>query len=870
MSLLSAPPRTGLRLQSVAADPHQLAVLDAEDASGSLTHGQLAAWVAEVAATLPDVRTGRRLVHVPLTADPAAMTAYLAVLLAGHVPLVTPAERGEKVTERYRPDLRLGADGRLETVSIDAQHLLHPDLALLMSTSGSTGSPKLVRLSHENVRSNAQAIVAALGVTSADRAITSLPLHYCYGLSVLHAQLVAGGTVVLRRKSFAEPDVRDVLARCRVSIVAATPHLIDLLDVQGVLSADLPDLRVVTQAGGALPAHRVRDIAALGQAGGWSLAVMYGQTEATARMAVLPPASVTRHPDAVGWPVAGSSFSLDTTVPEAADGPQGVGELVFSGPGVMLGYAESPDDMALGRMQDVLHTGDLARISDDGLVRIVGRRADWTKVMGIRIDLGQVERRLRDAGFQACVTGADQELQVTYSADHRRDAARVVEAVSTVTGLGPSVISVEAVAELPRLSSGKIDRLACAARHRTPQQPTRAGRLKPGREPVDLAAVVAALGPLVGRESLNPDRSFVELGGDSFSHVQASLRLGRLLGDLPADWHHRPLRELPHLAQTRSRRGSGQRVEMNVLLRGLAVVMICGSHVGLFPLAGGAHLLLAAAGFNVGRYVLAAGSTVQRWRRTARLAVAIVVPTVLVALTMRVVFGGAHWSNVVLLHWAVRPMVGNIFWFVEALLLLLLATAALLSVPRLRQAYARDPWRLAFLATLVLLIPRYLVVGLVEGPVRGMPWTVGWLFTAGLAMASARTRRRQLLTVTVALVATIGFFPAPERNLVIMAGLALLALVPSMVVPRLLVRPIGVLAAASLHVYLVQFQMFTFFSSPGSKFAAGLLAGLAFWLLTTSLLRRLHHLLPLATTRRPPATRHVHDRKGDLCVDANS
>ena len=194
------------------------------------------------------------------------------------------------MTEHYRPDLRLAADGRLETVSTDAQHLLHPDLALLMSTSGSTGSPKLVRLSHENVLSNAQAIVSALGVTSADRAITSLPLHYCYGLSVLHAQLVAGGTVVLRRKSFAEPDVRDVLGRCGVSIVAATPYLIDLLDVQGVLSADLPDLRLVTQAGGALPADRVRDIAALGQAGGWSLAVMYGQTEATARMAVLPPA----------------------------------------------------------------------------------------------------------------------------------------------------------------------------------------------------------------------------------------------------------------------------------------------------------------------------------------------------------------------------------------------------------------------------------------------------------------------------------------------------------------------------------------------------------------------------------------------------
>jgi hypothetical protein len=151
-----------------------------------------------------------------------------------------------------------------------------------------------------------------------------------------------------------------------------------------------------------------------------------------------------------------------------------------------------------------------------------------------------------------------------------------------------------------------------------------------------------------------------------------------------------------------------------------------------------------------------------------------------------------------------------------------------------------------------------------------MPWTVGWLFTAGLAMASARTRPRKLLTVTVTLVATIGFFPATERNLVIMAGLALLALVPIAAVPQLAVRPIGVLAAASLHVYLVQFQMFAFFSSPALKFAGGILAGLAFWLLTTGLLRRLQQLVPLITTSRPSVGRHVSNRKDGLCVDALS
>ena len=187
---------------------------------------------------------------------------------------------------------------------------------------------------------------------------------------------------------------------------------------------------------------------------------------------------------------------------------------------------------------------------------------------------------------------------------------------------------------LPRLSNGKVDRLACAAAHR----PTgRYQAITPGlrpRQPPDLAAVVAVLAPLVGRRAVDPDRSFAELGGDSFSHVQASLRLGRLLGDLPVDWHHRPLRELPQLAEQTRRRSAGQRVETNVVIRAAAVIMVCGSHVGLFSLAGGAHVLLAVAGFTFARYVLPEASQAQRWRRTARVAVGIAVPALIVAVVM--------------------------------------------------------------------------------------------------------------------------------------------------------------------------------------------------------------------------------------------
>ncbi len=598
--------------------------------------------------------------------------------------------------------------------------------------------------------------------------------------------------------------------------------------------------------------------------------MMYGQTEATARMAVLPPEQVSVHPDAVGWPIAGSSFRLDTTVPEATATADSVGELIFAGPGVMLGYAMDPDDLALGRMQDELRTGDLARIDTDGLVRIVGRRADFVKIMGIRIDLGMVERRLRVAGIRACVTAVEDQIQVTYEAAGVPSPRRVCELTSDASGLGTSVISAQGVEALPRLSNGKVDRLACAAAHH-PEGRFQASTpgLRP-RQPADLAAVVAVLAPLVGRRAIDPDRSFAELGGDSFSHVQASLRLGRLLGDLPVDWHHRPLRELPRLAEQTRRRPAGQRVETNVAIRAAAVIMICGSHVGLFSLGGGAHVLLAVAGFTFARYVLPEASQAQRWRRTARVAVGIAVPALIVAVVMVGLFGSAHWANLTLLHWAFRPGVGNIFWFVESLLLIIVVTTGLLSLPRLRTAYAQDPWRVAFFLTVALLVPRYVVLALVDGMIRGLPWTVAWLFTAGLAMASAQTWPRRALTVLVAAGATIGFFPASERNLAIMIGLSLLALVPTVVIPRVAVRPVGVVAAASLHIYLVQFQMFEFFPTPALKFVGALAAGITFWFVSAGVLRRLQRLVPLLGPHRPEPIRHSLNRKDYLCTDAPS
>src|SRR5690606_20996277 len=392
-----ARPAAGPVLFGASSDPTASALVTADGTT--LSHGELRERVTEAGRHLPDPAEGRRLVHLPMRSDLASVTAYLALLESGHCALVTSCspDRTAPILEAYRPDVTATDDPRepFEVAPGGAAHLLHPDLALLLSTSGSTGSPKLVRLSRDNVRSNALAIASALSLGPADRGITSLPLHYCFGLSVLHSHLVAGGSVAVTGHSVLDAEFWEAVDEHQVTAVAVVPHSVELLAGTGELDRPHPSLRLVAQAGGRMPEGRVREVAALGRRRGFGLAVMYGQTEATARICVLDPELTPTHPDAVGHPVPGTSLHLDHSVPGAVDGS---GEVVVRGPGVMMGYAEHTDDLALGAMLTELRTGDLGRVDRNGVLRIVGRRSGFVKVMGLRIDLASVESALEAAG----------------------------------------------------------------------------------------------------------------------------------------------------------------------------------------------------------------------------------------------------------------------------------------------------------------------------------------------------------------------------------------------------------------------------------------------------------------------------------------
>ncbi|MGI5532282.1 AMP-binding protein [Streptomyces syringium] len=825
---------------------------------GEVSYRELA---ARVAATARRLGRDRRLVLLTGANTAEALVFYLAALTAGHPVLLVPGDSAETVRSlvaTYDPDVVVRpADGEraIHERRAGSAHVLHPDLALLLSTSGSTGSPKLVRLSHDNLQANAESIAAYLDIRDSDRAATTLPMHYCYGLSVLNSHLLRGAGLILTDLSVADPRFWELFRAHRGSAFAGVPYTFDLLDRVGFAAMRLPHLRYVTQAGGRLAPERVTHYAALGRRAGWDLFVMYGQTEATARMAYLPPELAAAHPQAIGIPVPGGSFRLrplSDQSPHLADPPgEGVGELVYTGPNVMLGYAESPADLRLGRTVRELRTGDLARRTDGGLYEVVGRSSRFTKILGLRVDPQRVEAMLERYGVTAYCTGDDEELVVAVADDV--DAGQVRRLVAGGCGLPARAVRVCVLAELPRLASGKPDYRTVRERTRRPGNVPAATTASPpaqapaDAEPADPAALCRLYAEILDRADVTEDSTFVGLGGDSLCYVEMSLRLERLLGHLPADWHELTVRALCRPPRRRATRRRA--LETGVALRAVAIVLIVGSHIPLFMVQGGAHVLLGVAGFNFARFHLTAAPRRERLRHTWHSIGRIIAPSVAWIALAVLLTSGYDPENVFLLNSVLGSHEGRQewhYWFVEALVYFLIATVLCLAVPALDRAERRWPFAFPAVLAALALVTRYNLLGF-DLRVRHLAAVVVfWLFALGWAAAKASTVWQRLL-VNAAVLATVpGLFPdQQQRELVVMAGLTLLVWIPSLPSLGPLNRVAGVLASSSLYIYLTHWQVYPLLAdrSPLSALVLSLAVGIGYATVATRVMRRLPALL---------------------------
>lgn len=268
------------------------------------------------------------------------------------------------------------------------------DLAALMYTSGSTATPRGVMITHGNIIANTRSIIEYLHLTEKDRMMTVLPFHYCFGTSLLHTHLAVGGCLVLDHR-FMYPEA--VLERMQVSqctgFAGVPSHYQILLRRSGLHRMRFPSLRYVQQAGGHLAPAFVRELRkVLPQT---EIFIMYGQTEATARLAYLPPDMLEKKAGSIGKAIPGVILRvLDESGREVSPGE--TGEVVAEGENVALGYWDESEETANCFRNGRLYTGDLATVDEDGFIYVVDRAKDFVKCGGKRVSCRQVEEQLLD------------------------------------------------------------------------------------------------------------------------------------------------------------------------------------------------------------------------------------------------------------------------------------------------------------------------------------------------------------------------------------------------------------------------------------------------------------------------------------------
>jgi len=424
---------------------------------GWLSYGELARRVAQLSTTYPSARS---LIYLPFFTRTSHLLHYLVALCQGHVVMLAdPAlswPQHEASCKQFGANYRVDEAGELISLNA-AVPILHPELAVMLPTSGSTGRAKWVRLSDRNIVANASAIAEYLTLTESERAITSLPLFYSYGLSVLNSHLRVGASLVQYEGSVLERTFWQQVALHDVTSFAGVPFTYQMLARLRFDWTRYPALRTLTQAGGRLDPALARQFAEQALQLGRRFFVMYGQTEATARMAWLATDEVAAHPDSIGRAIPGGQFSLRMLE------SSGESELIYRGDNVMMGYATCTGDLAQEAQLGELATGDLAYRDEAGRYYLCGRLNRFLKLFGKRVSLTEVENQLHLWGWLGAGTGHDDNLLVVIEPQEQQRPDELQQQLASWLMVAPRAIRVITVDQLPRTANHKLDYAALAA-----------------------------------------------------------------------------------------------------------------------------------------------------------------------------------------------------------------------------------------------------------------------------------------------------------------------------------------------------------------------------------------------------------------------
>ncbi len=394
------------------------------------------------------------------------VTFYLSCLSFGMVPFMLDSEilqdKFKKLLQAYQPAycyipkivrkivstgyhyVRGDKDYCLYEKEEKTAYDIYEELALLLSTSGTTGSAKAVRQSYTNIESNAKAICEYLHITGEERAVLTLPVYYTYGLSVLHSHLLAGAAVLLTRQSVLQKEFWRFVQKYRATSLSGVPYMYELLRKVKFAEMKLPDLHYMTQAGGALGEPEWEYMEKYSEKRKISFYVMYGQTEATARISYLPPDKMSEKRGSVGVAIPGSEIRIEE------------GEVVCRGENVCLGYAESFSDLNKKDEWDgVLYTGDMGYLDDEGYLYIQGRKDRCIKLLGKRINLDELQNYLsKRIGKELYAISGQNKIELV--SQNVIVEEKLIHCLRELK-IPMSYVTVRLLSQIPRKKMGKVD-----------------------------------------------------------------------------------------------------------------------------------------------------------------------------------------------------------------------------------------------------------------------------------------------------------------------------------------------------------------------------------------------------------------------------
>ena len=335
---------------------------------------------------------------------------------------------------------------------------INPELNLLLPTSGSMGSPKFVRLSNKNLKSNADSIIRSLNIKSKDKTITTMPFSYSFMLSIINTYLESGACIVASNYSLFEKKFWEQFKKNKITSLSGVPYIYEMFIKLGLERIYIPSLKTLTQAGGKLSDKSAKKLIEFSKTKKIKFYTMYGQTEAAPRMSLLDWTDAEKKIGSIGKAIPYTKMWLEDKKGNPIRKSNITGELVFKGKNVSLGYSNNIKDLnSKDKNKGVLKTGDLASFDKDGFFYIQGRKNRIVKIFGNRFNLDEIESKMNQQNIKVVCKEKNGKLIVFFEANISKE--EVLRSITQITGQNKVAFDCVKINKIPRTSSGKIDYL---------------------------------------------------------------------------------------------------------------------------------------------------------------------------------------------------------------------------------------------------------------------------------------------------------------------------------------------------------------------------------------------------------------------------